>query len=129
MHAWIWMVPNTMQKIHFISDKLKTDYGQKIYKLSLQSGCTCPNRDGSKGTGGCTFCSEGGSGDFAAPVTTAPDRSDPVSSTLHAMSASDRFELSLNDQITYARKLVDTKIPTKINGAIFSTPRTCDMCE
>ncbi len=45
---------------------MKEQYGQKIYRLSLSSGCTCPNRDGTVGTGGCTFCSEGGSGDFAA---------------------------------------------------------------
>ena len=49
-----------------LSEYLKSEYGEKIYKLSLCSGCTCPNRDGSVGTGGCTFCSEGGSGEFAA---------------------------------------------------------------
>ena len=49
-----------------LSDYLQGRYGEKIYKLSLSSGCTCPNRDGTVGTGGCTFCSEGGSGDFAA---------------------------------------------------------------
>ena len=52
--------------VRFISDVLKEQYGEKIYRLSLSSGCTCPNRDGTVGTGGCTFCSEGGSGDFAA---------------------------------------------------------------
>ena len=49
-----------------LSDYLKNKYGTKVYKLSLTSGCTCPNRDGSKGIGGCIFCSEGGSGEFAA---------------------------------------------------------------
>lgn len=49
-----------------ISDVLKERYGEKIYKLSLTSGCTCPNRDGRAGYGGCVFCSEGGSGEFAA---------------------------------------------------------------
>lgn len=49
-----------------LSDVLKEQYGEKVYKLSLSAGCTCPNRDGTAGTGGCTFCSEGGSGDFAA---------------------------------------------------------------
>jgi radical SAM protein (TIGR01212 family) len=44
----------------------KSRYGTKVYRLSLSSGCTCPNRDGTIGYGGCTFCSEGGSGDFAA---------------------------------------------------------------
>ncbi len=51
-----------------LSDYLKNEYGEKIYKLSLSSGCTCPNRDGTIGYGGCAFCSEGGSGDFAAPL-------------------------------------------------------------
>lgn len=49
-----------------ISEVLKAQYGEKVYKLSLSSGCTCPNRDGTLGFGGCTFCSPEGSGDFAA---------------------------------------------------------------
>lgn len=52
-----------------LSDFLKQKYGQKIYKLSLESGCTCPNRDGTLGTGGCTFCTAGGSGEFAERVS------------------------------------------------------------
>ena len=46
----------------------KQVYGQKVWKLSLQAGLTCPNRDGTLGRRGCIFCSEGGSGDFALPV-------------------------------------------------------------
>ena len=49
-----------------LNEVLRAQYGEKVYKLSLSSGCTCPNRDGTLGIGGCTFCSEGGSGDFAA---------------------------------------------------------------
>ena len=49
-----------------LSEVLKETYGEKVYRLSLASGCSCPTRDGTKGTGGCTFCSEKGSGDFAA---------------------------------------------------------------
>lgn len=58
-------------EITTVSKALKQQYGSKVLKLSLSSGCTCPNRDGSLGRGGCSFCSEGGSGDFAssfAPV-------------------------------------------------------------
>lgn len=44
---------------------LKETFGKKVYKLALDGGMTCPNRDGTLGTGGCIFCSEGGSGDFA----------------------------------------------------------------
>ena len=48
-----------------VNEYLKNKYGEKIYKLSIDAGMTCPNRDGRLGTGGCIFCSEGGSGDFA----------------------------------------------------------------
>lgn len=44
---------------------LKERFGCKVYKLSLNAGLSCPNRDGTAGYGGCIFCSEGGSGDFA----------------------------------------------------------------
>ena len=44
---------------------LKQTYGEKLYKIALDGGMSCPNRDGKIGTGGCIFCSEGGSGDFA----------------------------------------------------------------
>ena len=44
---------------------LRETFGEKVYKLALDGGMTCPNRDGTIGTGGCIFCSAGGSGDFA----------------------------------------------------------------
>ena len=51
-----------------ISTWLRERFGCKVVKLALDSGLTCPNRDGSKGTGGCSFCSAGGSGDFAGSI-------------------------------------------------------------
>ena len=48
---------------------LKTTYDEKLYKISLDGGMTCPNRDGTLGTRGCIFCSRGGSGDFAESHT------------------------------------------------------------
>ena len=48
---------------------IKETFREKLYKLSLNAGCTCPNRDGTCGTRGCIFCSRGGSGDFAADVS------------------------------------------------------------
>lgn len=48
-----------------LNEYLQTRFGEKLYKLSLETGCTCPNRDGTLGTGGCIFCSAGGSGEFA----------------------------------------------------------------
>ncbi|MBO5396532.1 MAG: TIGR01212 family radical SAM protein [Clostridia bacterium] len=48
-----------------MNDYCREKFGKKLYKLSLDGGFTCPNRDGTKGTGGCIFCSSSGSGDFA----------------------------------------------------------------
>ena len=52
--------------MRLLNDYLREAYGCKVYKLSLQAKVTCPNRDGTVGTGGCIFCSKGGSGEFAA---------------------------------------------------------------
>ncbi|MBR6365658.1 MAG: TIGR01212 family radical SAM protein [Lachnospiraceae bacterium] len=49
-----------------LNDYLRAAFGCKVYKISLSARVTCPNRDGTLGTGGCIFCSEGGSGEFAA---------------------------------------------------------------
>ena len=62
-------------------------FGAKTYKLSLDAGCTCPNRDGRKGWGGCIFCSESGSGDFAAGRN-----------------------LSIREQVEQAKKRVEAKV-------------------
>lgn len=48
-----------------LNEYLKEQYGHKIYKLALNGGMTCPNRDGLIDFRGCIFCSAGGSGDFA----------------------------------------------------------------
>ena len=49
-----------------LNEYLKKTFGEKVYKISLDGGMTCPNRDGTLGSHGCIFCSEGGSGEFAA---------------------------------------------------------------
>ncbi len=48
-----------------LNQYLRERFGQKVYKLAMDGGFTCPNRDGTLGTKGCIFCSAGGSGDFA----------------------------------------------------------------
>lgn len=49
-----------------LNEYLQKTFGEKVYKISLDGGMTCPNRDGTLGSRGCIFCSEGGSGEFAA---------------------------------------------------------------
>ena len=56
-----------MNSLYFkLSDYLKQRFNRRVYKISVDGGFTCPNRDGSKGFGGCLFCSSSGSGDMAA---------------------------------------------------------------
>lgn len=51
---------------HTLDSHMKSLFGQKVYKIALDGGFTCPNRDGTLDRRGCIFCSAGGSGDFAA---------------------------------------------------------------
>ncbi len=57
-----------MYRYRDIGGELKKQYGGRVWKLALDGGMTCPNRDGTLGTRGCIFCL-GGSGDFAEPYT------------------------------------------------------------
>ena len=70
-------------RYYSLNDYIKQTFGEKLYKLALDGGMSCPNRDGTLGTGGCIFCSAGGSGDFASD-----------------------YNLSIHDQIITAKQLV-----------------------
>ena len=59
--------PETPLPCRTLNSVLREQYGEKVYKLALDGGFTCPTRDGTKGTKGCIFCA-GGSGDFSVPV-------------------------------------------------------------
>ena len=78
-------------KIRMISDVLKEQYGEKIYRLALSSGCTCPNRDGTVGTGGCTFCSEGGSGEFASAPAPVAEQIEKAKALVRGKTAGQHF--------------------------------------
>lgn len=53
------------KRYHTLNSFLRNKFGEKVYKISLDGGFSCPNRDGKAGFGGCTFCSSKGSGDYA----------------------------------------------------------------
>ena len=74
-----------------LSEVLLQQYGEKVYKLSLSSGCTCPNRDGTLGYGGCTFCSEGGSGDFAAACAPIDEQLEEAKARIRNKTDARRF--------------------------------------
>ena len=73
--------------VQTLSTFYQSIFGCKTYKISLDAACTCPNRDGSKGTGGCIFCSQQGSGDFVAGRN-----------------------LTITEQIEQGKKLVESKL-------------------
>lgn len=98
---------------------LKETFGRKVYKLALDGGMTCPNRDGTLGTGGCIFCSEGGSGDFAQQA--AGDFSLPG---IHAQieRAKERVALKIKDgkYIAYFQSFTNTYAPVPYLERLFS---------
>lgn len=59
-----------------LNQYMKDRFNCKVYKISLNAGLSCPNRDGTIGKGGCIFCSAGGSGEFAEPLITSTDFTD-----------------------------------------------------
>lgn len=97
-------------KILTLSDYLKQQFGQKVYKIVLSSGCTCPNRDGTIGTGGCTFCSAGGSGEFAMGFADGTNAGSTGS--LGSMGAVDGERM--NRAIEEAKRRVSRKFPKNL---------------
>lgn len=78
-----------------MNDYVRGFYGMKLYKLSIDGGFTCPNRDGNKGYGGCIFCSNEGSGDFAGK------REDAIGKQLSEQKALIKDKLPINEESGY----------------------------
>ena len=74
---------------HSLDYMLRERFGEKVYKVTLNGGMSCPNRDGKIGTRGCIFCSAGGSGDFAADA--ALSITDQIESQISILSQKRRF--------------------------------------
>ena len=70
---------------HSLDYMLRERFGEKVYKVTLNGGMSCPNRDGTLGNRGCIFCSQGGSGDFAADA--ALSITEQIDSQIAALSA------------------------------------------
>lgn len=81
-----------------LSNYCINQFGEKLYKLCLTTGCTCPNRDGTLGSSGCIFCSQGGSGEFSGDAS-----------------------LSVSEQIENEKKRVSSKFHGKRYIAYFQS--------
>ena len=75
-----------MNYYYSLNDYLKNTYGEKIYKIAIDAGLTCPNRDGKIDTRGCIFCSAGGSGDFAVSRKDFPSVSKQIEAGISLFS-------------------------------------------
>ena len=80
-----------MKPYYYSADEyFKETFKKKMFRLSLNCGFTCPNRDGTAGYGGCIFCSAKGSGDFAEP------QKETVSAQIEAAKAQVKNKLPKN---------------------------------
>lgn len=102
------------KRYHSVDYYLKHTYGEKVYRLSLNGGMTCPNRDGSLDTRGCIFCSAAGSGDFAQHAL------DPISCQLAAAKEQIRTKRCCNKFIAYFQAYTNTYASTDYLRDIFT---------
>ena len=92
----------------------KSRFGGKVYKISLNAGTSCPNRDGKLSTDGCIFCSESGSGDFSPESTLSVDEQIETA----VLRVRDKFWE--NRFIAYFQSFTNTYAPVEYLERIFT---------
>lgn len=101
------------KRYYSFNSYLKQTFGEKVYKISLNGGFTCPNRDGTLGTRGCIFCSEGGSGDFA------PDAVLPIGEQIEEGIRMIRQKTDASKYIAYFQAFTNTYAPYEKLHSLF----------
>lgn len=99
---------------HSFDYMLKERFGEKIYKVALNGGMTCPNRDGTLGNRGCIFCSAGGSGDFAG------NRQDSITQQIEKQASSIRQKRGVAKFIAYFQAYTNTYAPVDYLRKIYT---------
>ena len=102
-----------MEHYYSLNQYLRQAFGQKVYKISLNGGMTCPNRDGSLDIRGCIFCSVGGSGDFAAQPA-------PISEQIEAAKSQVSAKTQGGPYIAYFQAYTNTYAPLPYLEHIFT---------
>lgn len=97
-----------------LNEYLKEKFGDKVYKLALNGGMTCPNRDGTLGNRGCIFCSAGGSGDFAESSGLS------VTEQIERAKARVSRKIKSGKYIAYFQAYTNTYAPTDYLRKIFT---------
>lgn len=96
-----------------VNEYCKKQFGEKLYKISLNGGMSCPNRDGKLDVRGCIFCSAGGSGDFA------PDRSAPLDEQIEDAKRRVSSKYKGTHYIAYFQAYTNTYAPVEKLRALF----------
>ena len=99
---------------HSFDYMLREKFGEKIYKVALNGGMTCPNRDGTLGSRGCIFCSAGGSGDFAG------NRQDSITEQIEKQTASIRQKRGVAKFIAYFQAYTNPYAPVDYLRKIYT---------
>lgn len=99
---------------HSLDYMLRERFGEKVYKVTLNGGMSCPNRDGKLGTRGCIFCSAGGSGDFAADSSLSI--TEQIDSQISILSA----KRPIHKYIAYFQAFTNTYAPVEYLEKIFT---------
>lgn len=108
---------------HSLDYMLRQMFGEKIYKVTLNGGMTCPNRDGKIGERGCIFCSAGGSGDFAASASLSI--TEQIRQQIQMLSA----KRPIHKYIAYFQAYTNTYAPVEYLKRIFTEAiQNPDIC-
>lgn len=97
-----------------LNEYLKNTFGEKVYKISLNGGMTCPNRDGTLDSRGCIFCSKGGSGEFSADALL------PISEQLEQAKRRIREKTDCKRFIAYFQPFTNTYAEAEYLRRIFT---------
>ena len=102
------------KRYHSLDYALKSQFGEKVYRIALNGGMTCPNRDGKIGRGGCIFCSGMGSGDFAGSASFS------ICEQLAAGKAALQAKRPVHSYIAYFQAYTNTYAPVEYLEKIFT---------
>lgn len=102
------------KRYHSLDWEMKRTFGEKVYKLALNGGMTCPNRDGTLGERGCIFCSQGGSGDFAG------DRRDSITEQINKQAEKLAQKRNASAFIAYFQAYTNTYAPVEYLRKIYT---------
>lgn len=99
---------------HSLDYMLRERFGEKVYKVTLNGGMSCPNRDGTLDSRGCIFCSEGGSGDFAADARLS------IQEQIETQIALLTGKRPINKYIAYFQAYTNTYAPVSYLRKVFT---------